>query len=166
MIAPYMFAGLRFGQSTYLSQSSRRIFGLEAMAIIFSLPWALLLWSYVISFLKLLLSPHLRNPSTPPDRMVTFSVALLLFCFVISNLWTQLFVALTSFPLLAFTLWCLWICWDSSSDEGTVPARLEFLLNVVESLRIRPAFPVSPTSSVGGSSRHSPSSSRGDVSGV
>ncbi|KAN0108993.1 hypothetical protein V8E52_009776 [Russula decolorans] len=31
--------------ATYLSQSSQRIFGLEAMAIIFSLPWALLLWS-------------------------------------------------------------------------------------------------------------------------
>jgi len=51
--------------STYLYRSSQRIFGLEAMAIIFSLPWALLLWSYVISFLKLLLSPHLRNPSVP-----------------------------------------------------------------------------------------------------
>jgi hypothetical protein len=97
--------------------------------------------------------------------MVTFAVALLLFCFVISNLWTQLFVALTSFPLIAFTLWCIWMCWDSSSDRGTVPARLRFLLNVVELLRIRRAFPVRPASD-DGSSRHSPSSSRGDVSGV
>ena len=100
-----------------------------------------------------------------PDRMVTFLVALLLFGFVISNLWTQLFVALTSFPLLAFTLWCIWMCWDSSSDRGIVPARLKFLLDVVESLRIRPAFPVRPASD-DGTSRHSPSSSRGDVSGV
>jgi hypothetical protein len=96
-----------------------------------------------------------------PDRMVTFSVALLLFCFVISNLWTQVIVALTSFLLLAFTLCCLWMCWDSSSDGGTVPARLNFLLNVVESLRTLPAFPVRPASD-DGSSRHSPSSSRGE----
>jgi hypothetical protein len=99
------------------------------------------------------------------DRMVTFSVALLLFCFVISNRWTQAIVALTSFPLLTFTLWCIWMCWDSSSDGGTVPAHLKFPLNVIESLRIRTAFPVLPGSDVG-SSRHSPSSSRGDVSGV
>ena len=102
-----------------------------------------------------------------PDRMVTFSVALLLFCFVISNRWTQLVVALTSFPLFAFTLWCLWMCWDSSS--GTVPARLGFLLDVVELFRIRPAFPVGPASlaSYDGSSRHSASnSSQSNVSGV
>jgi hypothetical protein len=65
MTAPYMCADLRFGQWEYLNRSSRRVFGLEAMAIVFSLPWALLLWSYVISLLKLLLSPHLRNPSAP-----------------------------------------------------------------------------------------------------
>ena len=101
-----------------------------------------------------------------PDRMVTFSVALLLFGFVISNIWTQLFVALTSFPLLIFTLWCIWMCWDS---RGTAPARLKFLLKFVESLRIRTAraFPVRPTSlSPVNGSRHSPSSSRDDVSDV
>ncbi|KAI9508578.1 hypothetical protein F5148DRAFT_1283882 [Russula earlei] len=37
------------GASTYLFQNSHRIFGLEPMAIIFSLPWALLMWSYVVS---------------------------------------------------------------------------------------------------------------------
>src|SRR6266849_10176337 len=102
-----------------------------------------------------------------PDRMVTFSVGLLLFCFVISNIWTQLFIASTSFPLLAFTLWCLWMCWDTRS--GTIPARLKCLLNVVESLLIRPSFPVRPGSlaSDDGSGRHStPSSSQGGVSGV
>jgi hypothetical protein len=97
------------------------------------------------------------------DRMVTFSVALLLFGLVVSNLWTQVFVGLTSFPLLTFTLWCIWICGDSSSDGGTVPAPLEFLLNFVESLRIR--RPTSESSD-DGSSRHSPSDSRSDVSGV
>jgi len=100
-----------------------------------------------------------------PDRMATFSVALLLFCFVISNLWTQVIIALTTFPLLTFTLWCIWMCWDSSSDRGTAPARLNLLLDVAELLRIRPNRPASLASD-DGSSRHSPSSSRGDVGGV
>ena len=104
-----------------------------------------------------------------PDRMVTFSIALLLFGFVVSNLWTQLFVALTSFPLVTLTLWCIWMCWDSSSDWGTVPARLKFLLQGVVSLCLRSAraFPVRPASLASDDgSRQSPSSSRGDVSGV
>ena len=101
------------------------------------------------------------EPFRSPDRMITFSVAFLLFGLVISNLWTQLFVALTSFPLLAFTLWCIWMCWDS---RVTVPASLKFVLNVVES-RIRPAFPLGPPSD-DGSSRLSPSSSRGHVGNV
>ena len=33
------------------------MFGLEPMAIIFSLPWALLMWSYVISSFRTLVSP-------------------------------------------------------------------------------------------------------------
>jgi hypothetical protein len=101
--------------------------------------------------------------------MVTFSVALLLFGFVVSNLWTQLFVALTSFTLLTFTLWCIWMCWDSSSDGGTVSAPLKFLLNVVELLCTRTAFPVRRPASLAsedGSSRHSPSGPQGDASGV
>jgi hypothetical protein len=102
--------------------------------------------------------------SRSPNRMVTFSVALLLYGFVVSNLWTQLFVTLTSFPLLTFTLWCIWMCWDS--DGGTVPARLEFL----ESLRFLTAraFPVraATLASDDGSSMHSPSNSRCNVSGV
>jgi hypothetical protein len=159
-----MYANLSFGQSTYLSQSSRRIFGLEAMAIIFSLPWALLLWSYVIS--QAITFTLFMESFRFPDRMVTFSVALLLLCFVVSNVWTQLFVASTSFPLLTFTFWCLWMCWDSSCDTGTVPAHPEFIFNVVKLLRI----PVRPAStflaSDDGSSRHSPSTSQGDVSGV
>ncbi|KAH9979764.1 hypothetical protein BJV74DRAFT_121406 [Russula compacta] len=43
------------GASTYLYQNSHRIYGLEPMAIIFSLPWALLMWSMVIFFIALLL---------------------------------------------------------------------------------------------------------------
>ncbi len=37
------------GQSTYLYQNSHPVFGLQPMAIILSLPWALLMWSYALS---------------------------------------------------------------------------------------------------------------------
>ena len=47
---PYFCGDLRSAQATYLDQNSRTPLGLEPMAIIFSLPWALLMWSYVISF--------------------------------------------------------------------------------------------------------------------
>ncbi len=97
-----------------------------------------------------------------PDRMVTFSVALSLFGFVISNRWTQSFVAFTSFPLLIFTLSCLWMCWDSGSDGEVPPTRLRFLFNIVKLIHKRPASLASDD----GSSRHSPRSSQGDVSGV
>ena len=42
-------AGAVSRQSTYLYQNSHPAFGLQPMAIILSLPWALLMWSYVIS---------------------------------------------------------------------------------------------------------------------
>jgi len=71
--------------STYLHHNSRKMFGLEPLAIIFSLPWAFLMWS-----------------------MVTFSIALLLFCLVVSNIWTRIFMTLMSFSMLAFTTWCIW----------------------------------------------------------
>jgi hypothetical protein len=44
-----VFDHLTLGQSTYLDQNSHPVYGLEPMAIILSLPWALLMWSYVIS---------------------------------------------------------------------------------------------------------------------
>ena len=99
-----------------------------------------------------------------PNRMVMFSVALLLFCFVISNLWTQLFIALTSFPLLIFTFLCIWMCWDSSSDESTMAVPRIWLPDVVESLRIRAAMRTASLASGDDSRRHSPCSSQGDVS--
>jgi hypothetical protein len=36
-----------FNQVQYLRQNDNRHFGLEPMAIVFSLPWALLMWAYV-----------------------------------------------------------------------------------------------------------------------
>jgi hypothetical protein len=46
----YMPADATFAQIKYLDQNCG-VFDLEPMAIIFSLPWALLMWSYVVSCL-------------------------------------------------------------------------------------------------------------------
>jgi hypothetical protein len=46
-VAPNICADATFAQHIYLEENCRKFFGLEPMAIIFSLPWALLMWSYV-----------------------------------------------------------------------------------------------------------------------
>ncbi|KAH9035810.1 hypothetical protein EDB84DRAFT_1675936, partial [Lactarius hengduanensis] len=43
------------GAATYLTQYTHRRFGLEPMAILYSLPWALLMWAMVMFFIALLL---------------------------------------------------------------------------------------------------------------
>jgi len=48
----YMCVDVTFVQFEYLDQSCKTMAGLEPMAIVFSLPWALLMWSYVVSFLQ------------------------------------------------------------------------------------------------------------------
>ncbi|KAI9438686.1 hypothetical protein H4582DRAFT_190509 [Lactarius indigo] len=81
------------GASIYLSQNTHQIFGLEPMAIVFGLPWALLMWS-----------------------MVTFSIALLILCFRISNTSTRIVVSVTS-ALVATTIWwCIGSAWESNDD--------------------------------------------------
>jgi len=89
------------GASTYLYQNTHRLFGLEPMAIIFSLPWALLMWA-----------------------MLTFSIALLLFCFTISNPSTRIFVAITSVMVAALIGWCIRNAWESSEDRGMWARRM------------------------------------------
>ncbi|KAF8474432.1 hypothetical protein DFH94DRAFT_855629 [Russula ochroleuca] len=85
------------GASTYLYQNSHRIFGLEPMAIIFSLPWALLMWSIVIFF-----------------------IALLLFCFSISNILSRIFIAIVSVLVITLIIWSIRTAWDSAEHNDDV----------------------------------------------
>jgi len=82
------------GAATYLFQNTHRTFGLEPMAIIFSLPWALLMWS-----------------------MVVFFIALLLLCFTISNVATRIFVGFISVLMSGLIMWCIRSTWESGYDE-------------------------------------------------
>lgn len=99
--------------STFLYQNTHRRFGLEPMAIIFCLPWALLMWA-----------------------MVMFSVALLLFCLDISNPSTRIFVSVTSVMVAALIWWCIRSFRESSNDRGMwINPLLPYVIRVVRSAR-------------------------------
>ncbi|KAI9458695.1 hypothetical protein BJY52DRAFT_1223443 [Lactarius psammicola] len=91
------------GASNYLYKSTHRIFGLEPMAIIFSLPWALLMWA-----------------------MVMFFIALLLFSFYHSNTPTRIFVAVASAMLATLVGSSIRKAWESSDRReewsGSLPS--------------------------------------------
>jgi len=70
--------------AAFLDESCHRTLGFEPMAIILSLPWALLIWS-----------------------TATFSIALLLLCFTVSNTLTRSFTAVVSTLIAALVMWCI-----------------------------------------------------------
>jgi len=82
------------GAAKYLYQSTHPKFGLEPIAIIFSLPWALLMWA-----------------------MVTFFIAVLLFSFCYSNTSTRISVAVASVMFSVLTAWCVRRAWESSDGR-------------------------------------------------
>ncbi|KAI0250650.1 hypothetical protein BJV78DRAFT_544493 [Lactifluus subvellereus] len=82
------------GASVYLDQSAHRVYGLEPMAIVFGLPWALLMWS-----------------------MVIFFIALLLLCFTISNTSTRIFISVMSLVMTPPVVGCILVS-RRSSDDG------------------------------------------------
>jgi hypothetical protein len=59
--------------------------------------------------------------------MVIFFVALLLFCFTISNILTRIFVAISSVLLASLIGWCIWTAWESAEDEDIWPDTLAVL---------------------------------------
>jgi hypothetical protein len=151
-----MWADVTFAQMSYLDGMCGEMFGLELVAIIFSLPWALLMWSYVISSFENFTFTGIYSIAPPrPNRLVTFSVALLLFGFVISNNWTRIIVAVTSAPLVSLTVVCIRTIWETSDDgevwwdgfQSSLLRALQFgrrtssVLGVVGSPRSRPASP-------------------------
>jgi hypothetical protein len=49
--------------------------------------------------------------------MVTFFIALLLFCIRISNLATRVSVSIASVLVVALIIWCIWTAWESTDGE-------------------------------------------------
>ncbi|KAF8258667.1 hypothetical protein EI94DRAFT_1691246 [Lactarius quietus] len=129
------------GASTYLYENSRQIFGLELLAIILSLPWALLMWS-----------------------LVTFFCGLLFFCFSISNPSTRVFVAVTSVVVFVPVVLCIRSTTDARFS-GLLASILRTLYNVwvtclrifaVIGSRLRRESPSSATPNRAGGGRSSP----------
>ncbi|KAN0131228.1 hypothetical protein V8E53_010932 [Lactarius tabidus] len=77
----------------YLRQNDNRHFGLEPMAIVFSLPWALLMWA-----------------------MMMFSVELLISCFLHTDLQFRLPVGLMATFVAIPITWCIWNSWRARFD--------------------------------------------------
>jgi hypothetical protein len=90
------------------------------MAIIFSLPWALLMWSYVLPnlprcyFQLTFTASTLTSPVV--NRMAMFFIALLLFCFTISNAPTRIIVCVSSVMMSPLVAGCILTSWRSSDD--------------------------------------------------
>src|SRR5579863_2038187 len=100
------------GQWDYLFQTSRTYFGLELMAIVFSLPWALLMWSCVIISCT---PPLFYGITDTPDRMLMFYTALFCYCWSIPKHESRTVIASVSGVLFAFFLACVWTIWESSN---------------------------------------------------
>ena len=88
------------------------------MAIVFGLPWALLMWSYVVPRPQDFL-PHIDGIShtSAAGRMVMFLIALLLLCFTISNTSTRIFVSVMSVMLVPPVVGCILVS-RRTSDDG------------------------------------------------
>ncbi|KAI0253111.1 hypothetical protein BJV78DRAFT_241690 [Lactifluus subvellereus] len=93
------------GPLPYQYERSQRLFGNESMAIVFSLPWALLMWS-----------------------MVLFSIALLLSCFTHSNASTRISVTVMSVIVACLTVWSTLTTWRSDADWEVVYYKYLFVL--------------------------------------
>jgi len=77
----------------YLAQNSRRYFGLELIAVVFSLPWALLIWS-----------------------MLLFLIAVILYSWSVSNLRSRIAIASTLCFVFSLLVGCMWTIWNSSDE--------------------------------------------------
>jgi hypothetical protein len=65
---------------------------------------------------------HLKFPSRltfmrPLDRMVIFFIALLLFCFSISNRATRIAVSIMSVLVAVLIIWCIRATWETTEGE-------------------------------------------------
>jgi len=126
----------------YLFQTSRIYFGLELMAIIFSLPWALLMWS-----------------------MLMFYTALFCYWWSIPKHASHIAIASVTGVLFFFLLACIWAIWESS-DKGTVwleglPSPIVCALRALHLSRLRhpvasfrKLFRSNPTNDVGTGNEH------------
>ncbi|KAH8984591.1 hypothetical protein EDB92DRAFT_1885927 [Lactarius akahatsu] len=81
------------GAAQYLFQNDHKYIGLEPMAIVFSLPWALLMWA-----------------------MMLFSIELLISCFRYTDLQLRVPIGIVSTFVAVPIAWCIWNSWKAKFD--------------------------------------------------
>ena len=86
------------------------------MAIVFSLPWALFVWSYVHSYLNFH-PTFFHGVADISDRMLLFLTAVILYSWSISNLWSRITIASISGCIFSL-IGCMWAIWGSSDGLG------------------------------------------------
>jgi len=87
------------------------------MAIVFSLPWALLIWSYVHSYSNFHLA-FFHGIADISDRMLLFLTAVILYSWNVSNLWSRIVIASILVFVSSLLVGCMWTTWESSGGLG------------------------------------------------
>ncbi|CAA7270225.1 unnamed protein product [Cyclocybe aegerita] len=81
----------------FLLRRSHSSLGLETLAILYSLPYALLMWA-----------------------MVSFLAAFACMCFQDSNITTRVSVGSLCVALVVLVAWCVWSAWESQPEDNAV----------------------------------------------
>ena len=87
------------------------------MAVVFSLPWALLIWSYAHHYSNFYLT-FIHGIADVSNRMLLFLIGVITYAWSVSNLWSR--IAIGSISVLVFSLLvgCMWTIWESSNGLG------------------------------------------------
>ena len=102
----------------------------------FSLPYALLMWRWVISFN--LLSLARLTFSFPNISMVSFLVAFLLFCFEDSDTVTLSLIGSLSGVITVLVAWCIWTSWENHPVSDAHPSEKSLSFEENEDSEERP----------------------------
>ena len=137
-----MYVEVTVGQWDYLFRTSRTYFGLELMAIVFSLPWALLMWSCVIASSRAF-PPFFYGITDTPDRMLTFYAALFCYCWSIPKHESRITIVSVSGVLFPFFLACILTIWAVSDKWSlwldSLPSPIARALRTLHLSRLRDA---------------------------
>ena len=86
------------------------------MAIVFSLPWALLIWSYVHDSYSNFHRTFINGIADVSNRVLLFLVAIITYFWSVSNLWSR--VAIASILALVFSLFVGYMWFLGASSYG------------------------------------------------
>jgi len=87
------------------------------MAVVFSLPWALLIWSYVHSYSNFHLT-FFHGIADISNRMLLSLTAVILYSWSVSNLWSRIVIASILALVFSLLVGCMWTIWESSNGLG------------------------------------------------